>query len=241
MLDSAALMNIPQVPKDAKWAYSPSLGAAWMISAEDFMSSAKSVDYLKLRMTGGIKNSDARINGFFYYMNPYAYYGYYSWNESAWVTQGVRSSYGANPNLGYEKRKELNLGIEGSFLKEMLSFDANLFTSAYSDQITLVQTMYPNYYADFIPYKNYNEDLYKGAEIGLRFNRKFGDFQVVLDANALYSTSEVLIRDEVYDDAYQYRKGRPVDALFGLVADGFFMDEEDIAAHQFQASVRKAR
>jgi hypothetical protein len=95
--------------------------------------------------------------------------------------------------------------------------------------------MYPSYYTDFIPYENYNEDLYRGAEVGLRFNRIFGDFQVVVDANALYSTSKVLRRDEVYDDAYQYRKGRPVDALFGLVSDGFFMDEEDIAAHQFQA------
>lgn len=224
-----------KLPKNAKWAYSPSLGLAWMISSEDFMSRVKSVDYLKLRMTGGIKNSDVGINGFFYYMNPYDYYGYYSWNEAAWMTRGVRSTYGANPNLSYEKRKELNLGFEGSLFKEILSFDVNLFTSTYSDQITLVQTMYPSYYTDFIPYENYNEDLYRGAEAGLRFNRIFGDFQVVVDANALYSTSKVLKRDEVYDDAYQYRKGRPVDALFGLVADGFFMDEEDIAAHQFQA------
>jgi TonB-linked SusC/RagA family outer membrane protein len=236
MLDfSSSYEHSIKLPKNAKWAYSPSLGAAWMISSEDFMSSVSSVDYLKLRMTGGIKNSDVGINGFFYYMNPYDYYGYYSWNEAAWMTRGVRSTYGANPNLGYEKRKELNLGFEGSLFKEILSFDANLFTSTYSDQITLVQTMYPSYYTDFIPYENYNEDLYRGAEVGLRFNRIFGDFQVVVDANALYSTSKVLRRDEVYDDAYQYRKGRPVDALFGLVSDGFFMDEEDIAAHQFQA------
>jgi len=231
---SSAYVNSVKLPKNAKWAFSPSLGLAWMISSEDFMSPVKSLDYLKLKMTGGINKSDAGIDGFFLYMDPYDYSGYYSWNESAWVTQGVRSSYGGNLNLGYESRKELNVGIEGSLYNQMLSFDANIFTSVYSDQITLVQTMYPSYYTDFIPFENFNENAYKGAEIGLTFNRKFGDFQVVLGANALYTTSEVLKKDEVYADAYQYRKGRPVDALFGLVADGFFMDEDDIANHELQ-------
>lgn len=236
MIDfSSAYQNSVKLPQNAKWAFSPSLGLAWMMSSEDFMSSLKSVDYLKLRLTGGIINSDVGIDKFFYYMNPYSYTGYYSWNENAWMEQGVRSSYGGNPNLSYEKRKELNFGIEGSLFNHMLSFDANVFTSDYYDQITLVQTMYPSFYTDFIPYENFDENTYRGAEIGLTFDRKFGDFQVTLGANALYSTSEVLKKDEVYTDAYQYRKGRPVDAMFGLVADGFFTDENDIANHAFQA------
>lgn len=232
---SSAYVNSVKLPDNAKWAFSPSLGLAWIISSESFMSSIKSIDYLKLRLTGGINNSDAGIDGFFYYMNPYSYTGYYSWSERSWMTQGVRSNYGGNPDLGYEMRKELNLGIEGSFFNNMLGLDANIFTSVYSNQITLVQTMYPSFYSDFIPYKNFNENAYKGAEIGLTFNHKFGDFQVSLGANALYSTSEVLKKDEVYNDVYQYRKGRSVDALFGLVADGFFMDENDITNHEFQA------
>lgn len=232
---SSAYENSVKLPKDAKWAFSPSLGLAWLISSEDFMSSVKSVDYLKFKLTGGVMNSDAGINSFFYYMNPYSYSGYYSWNENAWMTQGVRSSYGGNPDLGYEKRKELNFGIEGSFFNQMLSLDANVFTSDYYNQVTLVQTLYPSYYSNFIPYENFNENAYTGAEIGLTFNQKFGDFKVTLGANTLYSTSEVMKKDEVYNDAYQYRKGRPVDALFGLVADGFFQDANDIATHAFQA------
>lgn len=232
---SSAYQNSVKLPKDAKWALSPSFGLGWMISSEDFMASASAVDYLKLRFSGGINKSDAGIDKFFYYMNPYSYTGYYSWSERAWMTQGVRSSYGGNPSLGYESRKELNLGLEGSFFNQLISVDANVFSSVYSDQVTLVQTMYPSFYADFIPYKNFNENAYKGAELGITLHRKIGDFQVDLGANALYSTSEVLRIDEVYNDAYQYRKGRPVDALFGLVADGFFMDNADIAGHELQA------
>lgn len=232
---SSAYENSVKLPKNAKWAYSPSLGLAWLMSSEDFMSSVKAIDYLKLRLTGGIINTDEGIDGYFYYMNPYAYSGYYSWNEGAWMTQGVKSSYGGNPNLGYETRKELNFGVEGSFFNQMITLDANLFTSEYSNQVTLVQTMYPSYYTDFIPYENFNNNAYRGAEIGLTFNQNFGDFKLTIGANALYSTSEVLKKDEVYNDAYQYRKGRPVDALFGLVADGFFSDDADIASHAYQA------
>ncbi|MDD2283876.1 MAG: SusC/RagA family TonB-linked outer membrane protein [Paludibacter sp.] len=236
MIDfSSSYDNSTKLPQNAKWAFSPSIGLAWMLSEEEFMSSVETLDYLKLRVSGGIRNSDAGINEFFYYLNPYSYYGYYSWNESAWVTQGVRSTYGGNPNLGYEKRKELNVGVEGSILNNMLSFDANIFSNLYSDQITQIQTMYPSFYVDFIPYMNYNTDAYRGAEVGLTFNRKFGDFRVIIGANALYSTSEVMKMDEVYDNDYQYRKGRSVDALFGLVADGFFEDENDVSNHDFQA------
>jgi hypothetical protein len=51
----------------------------------------------------------------------------------------------------------------------------------------------------------------------------------------MFVTSEVLIRDELYADDYQYRQGKPVNVIFGLESDGFFTSQADIDAHAFQA------
>jgi hypothetical protein len=62
----------------------------------------------------------------------------------------------------------------------------------------------------------------------LNVNKKFGDVELSLGANATYSNSKAT-RDELYVDQYQNRTGQPVDAIFGLVNAGFFTDQNDIA------------
>ena len=233
---SSSYVNSVKLPEKSRSAFSPSLGLAWVISSEDFMSSAEAIDYLKLRLTGGILNSDLGIGGFYYYLDRYDYSGSYSWNEqNSYLKQGVVSVYGGNETLKFETRKELNFGLEGSFFNQKLYLETNVFASSYYNQITRPQTMYPSFYSTFIPYQNFDDNAYRGAEVGLTYKQNVGNLQVVLGANALYSTSEVMKKDEIYADSYQYRKGRPVDASFGLVADGLFMDQEDIDNHATQA------
>ena len=232
---SSAWVNSVKLAPGARGALSPSLGLAWVVSSEDFMSSVSDVNYLKLRVSGGMINSDAGIDGFYYYDNKYGASGSYSWFEGSWSNNGTVSSNGGNLNLAYEKRKELNFGLEGLFFDSKLSVDANVFSSVYSDQITRPLTRYPSYFANFIPYENFDSNSYSGAELGLSYKQSLGDFTFVFGANALYATSEILKRDEIYANDYQYRVGHTVDARFGLVADGFFMDQADIDSHEIQA------
>jgi hypothetical protein len=180
-------------------------------------------------------NSDSGIDGFFYYDNRYGASGGFPWFEGSWSNNGTVSTNGGNTRLGFEKRKEYNVGVEGIFFNNKLSIDANIFMSEYFDQITRPLTTYPSYYANFIPYENFDGNAYRGAELGLSYTQKIGDLTFVLGANALYATSEILKRDEIYANEYQYRVGHPVDARFGLVADGFFMDQADIDSHDIQA------
>lgn len=232
---SGAYVNSVKLPEGNRGAFSPSLGLAWVLTSDESATSASAVNYMKLKVSAGRMNSDLGIDGFYYYDNRYGTSGSYSWFEGAWSNGGTVSSYGGNKNLGYEKREELNLGLEGIFFRNKLSVDANVFTSVYYDQITRPLTQYPSYYANFIPYENFDSNAYQGAELGLSLRQSIGDLNFVLGANALYMTSEVLKKDEIYANDYQYREGRPVDARFGLVADGFFMDQADIDNHQTQA------
>ncbi len=58
------MVNSVKLPEGNKMSLSPSLGLAWVISSEDFMSSLTFLDYLKLRASAGILRSDAGIDGF---------------------------------------------------------------------------------------------------------------------------------------------------------------------------------
>ncbi len=232
---SSAYVNSIKLPKGNRGAFSPSLGLAWIMSSENFMSSVSFVDYLKLKLSVGLINSDLGVDGFYYYDNAYTTSGSYSWNEGSWSNNGVISRYGGNNNLGFEKSKEINFGFESILFKNKLKVDANIFASNYYDQITRPTTRYPSYYTNFIPYENFDNNAYKGAELGVTCNQKIGDVKVTLGITALYANSKVIKKDEVYSNDYQYRKGHPVDAYFALEAEGFFKDENDIASHAVQA------
>ncbi len=85
-----------------------------------------------------------------------------------------------------------------------------------------------------MPWINYNEDRRSGFDFALSTNKKFGDFDVTLGFNGMVYSSEALKRDELYDEDYQYRKGRALDASYGYVCEGFFQDQTDIDNHARQ-------
>jgi TonB-linked SusC/RagA family outer membrane protein len=232
---SNAYVNSVKLPDATRRAFSPSLGLAWVMSSEEFMSAVTAINYLKLRVSGGIMNSDNGIGGYYYYDSPYIKTSGYAWDENSWSGSGVIARYGANPDLAYEKRKDFNFGFDCILLNRMLSVEANIFTSVYSDRVTRGLTVYPSFYSNYIPYINNDKTSYRGAELGLSFNKRLGDFSFVIGANGLYNDSKVVKKDEVWANSYQNRAGKPIDAIFGLVSAGFFKDQSDISGSPLQS------
>ncbi|MCL6102630.1 MAG: SusC/RagA family TonB-linked outer membrane protein [Bacteroidetes bacterium] len=231
---SGAYVNSTQLPAGNRGGFSPTLALAWVISKENFLSGNKAVDYLKLKGSAGIINSDMGLAGYYFYDNAYARSGGYTWADGAWGNSGTYSQRGANSGLGFEKREEINLGLEGQFFNRSVSLDANVFSMRISDKYTRRTNLYPSYYTDFIPYSNYGEDGYSGAELGLTYSKKIRDFSFDLGATAMGWNSKVITKDELYANDYLYRKGHPVDAIFGYQAEGLFQDKNDITNHAFQ-------
>ncbi len=232
---SSAYIISNKLPAGNRGAYSPSLGLAWLISSEDFMQSASAVDYLKLYLSAGILNTDVNIGGFFLHADRYGSSGSYQWYDGAFSRSGTVAVQGANPKLGFEKFRDINLGIDGQFYGGHLSASATVFHKTNYDLLARPQTIYPGFYSAFIPYENFGENVYQGFELGLLYKESIGNFRFELGANLLYNDSEIKIRDEVYDDAYRYRVGTPVDGRWGLEADGFFMDETEVENHAKQS------
>ncbi len=238
---SGAYVNSTQLAPGNRAGLAPTLGLAWVISNEKFLINSTSVDYLKLKASAGIVNTDLNLGNFFLYNNVYSYAGNtnygagnYTWADGAWGNTATTALQGANPNLSFEKRREINFGVEGYFFQHALGVEANVFNYRITDQFTRRTNSYPSEYINFVPYTNFGIDAYQGAELALTYSKKAGDFSYDLGFTAMYWDSKVIERDELYSDDYLYRKGRPVDAQFGLQADGFFQDAEDIKSSAFQ-------
>lgn len=232
---SGAYVNSVKLQPGNNKGFSPTLGLSWLVKSGDFLASARAIDFLKLRLSAGILNSDLPIGGFYYYDNRYTTSGSYAWNEGLRSRSGVMSSWPDNPGLGFTKRNEINLGAEGLFFKKTIGAEFNLFYDVYNGLVTRPATTFPSFYTDFIPYQNFGAENYKGVEFGVNFNKTIGDWKFYLGVNSLYITSKRTKVDEVYNNSYQYRQGQPVDATFGLEAMGLFKNQAEINSSPIQS------
>jgi TonB-linked SusC/RagA family outer membrane protein len=228
-------VNSTRLPEGNRAGFSPTVSLGWLLSAENFLAGAKAVNYLKLSTSAGVLNTDLDISGYYLYDNIYARGQSYSWNDAVQGTnQNTTSSFGASPNLSFPKRKEINASIEGAFFNNLLTLQTTFFKTLMDGLVTQRFSQYPNYFSTFIPYTNYNAQERTGFDVMLNIDKNVGNVQLNFGATATYTKSRVTKRDELYLDAYQNRAGKPVDAIFGLVSNGLFMDQNDINSNARQ-------
>ena len=72
---------------------------------------------------------------------------------------------------------------------------------------------------------NYNNNRRMGFDFSVNANKNFGEFDLSLGVSGTYYDTKITKRDEIYDDAYRYRKGKPVDGVWGLQSAGLFQSE----------------
>lgn len=226
---SAVVSNSTKLAPGHRAGFSPSLGIAWIVSNSDFWNTNDKVDFLKLKASAGILLTDMNFS-YYLYKDSYTIAGNYAYGD---ITGGYSNNIlyvdrMANEKLGYEKVKTLNIGLETAFFNRTLSLDVNAFFTRHDDQVTKRWSYYPAYISTLFPYENYNADRYSGIEVALTWNKRWNNFGLEAGLNAMYAASEVIERDEAYNNAYQYRKGQAVDAIFGLQHTGFFNNAGEI-------------
>ena len=126
--------------------------------------------------------------------------------------------------------------MHAALLERALTADFSFFTNKLTGGVILASNQMPSYFrvyypeSSFLPYINYNEDSRTGFDLALKYKKNFGDFGFQVGANLSYYTTNAAKRDDTnYADAYQYREGKAIDAIWGYECLGFFQDEADIA------------
>ena len=212
---------------DHRWNVSPTVGLAWLVSYEKVLESQNVVNFLKLRASFGMLNTD-NIPG-----NGY-------WNE----TVGGGNGYPINNNFGgdggwhegrlasvngtTEKAYKYNVGVDATLFKG-LTLTVDGFYERRSDIWVSSDGQNSAVLGATSPYVNAGIVDSWGTEIGANYCKKIGNVEFNLGGTFTYNRSKII---EMLEEpaAYDYTRstGNPVGQIFGLQAIGYFVDQADI-------------
>ena len=208
----------------AKWAFSPTIGLGYI-----FANNPDGIlNYGKARLSGGIQHTDyVPANGLWLA----------AWNNSHgqfWYGTNFQSSWGAfltqfpTDDFAQETAYKANFGTDLRIANALdVTFDVfyqqrrNILVSANSLNSAVVGIQ--SSYDDKGRVASY------GMELGLRYAKTFAN-GLNLNAGASFSTVKSEILEWIETPAYPNLSvvGGPADAERGLIALGFFKDQEDI-------------
>lgn len=221
-----------------KWAFSPTLSAAWVISKEKFMENVEWVNFLKLRGSAGIINVD-NLPGdevWSYYAQQYGTSGGTYPFDSGWNSSFGRSYLErvATTNLSHEKAYKYNVGMDAK-LFGCLDVTLDLWKEHRTNIWVTSEGKYSEIFGMEPPYENAGIVDSKGIEVGLDYSKKLGQVEFNVGGNFSLNKNEI---KEMLEEPRQYanlvQTGNPYGQLYGLEAIGFFKDEADIAASPTQ-------
>jgi len=218
-----------------------SVGGAWVISEENFMPDIKFLNYLKLRVQGGVAGNETYFPNL-YDVNrwsststtstttPYGFGPYttsptwFGTTTEAAVTRAYLSRTG-NPILTWEKRDEINAGFDAVLFNQKLNLGFTYYNWLADGAISQTTSNMP-YVAGYNgtrPYQNFNQTRYNAYGIDLSFTQNVGDLMITVGGNATTSKGIRVKYDEPnYRYDYQLRTGKESDAIFGYTCLGKF-------------------
>lgn len=215
-------------------AWSPSASIGWRISQEDFLKGSEAVNELMLSASYSKLHSDMDISDYYLYSANYTNGGWYSWAVGG--TSAAYPKRGENLDLTFVTREEFNVNLRGEFFNRMIGLDASFFIIKNDGLLVNNSVRFPSFFstyypeASFAPYINNNANRRTGFDFGVNFNKEFGEFALQVGVNGTYYDTKALKRDEIYENAYQYREGKPIDGIWGYRCEGFFATDEEAAA-----------
>ena len=178
-------------PKN-RWGHFGSVGVAWMISKENFMSNATWVDELKLKASWGTQGND-QIGTL-----PYLDFYSISYDPDTEEFSKVLSSKG-NPDLTWESQMLSNVGVEFDFFKNRLGGSIEYFNRTNKDMLFSI-TMPPSAGYQSIS-RNVGSITNNGLEIELYGTLvKTRNIEWEVNFNLTYIKSKVLSLPDIYKE-----------------------------------------
>ena len=228
-----------RLPEGDRAGVSPSVTLGWNLLRESFMENTP-FNELTLNVSYSDLKTDLGIDNYYMYQVAYQGGGWWDWNGGTGHS-AVQSKRGGSDSFSFLHRKEFSAGLHAALLERALTCDFSFFTNKMTGGLIEASSQLPSYFkvyypeSSFLPYINYNEDQRTGIELAVKYKKNFGDLGVEVGANLTHYTTKAAKRDDTgFADAYQYRQGQPLDAIWGYECLGFFQDQADIDASPVQ-------
>lgn len=223
----------------------PSASIGWKIDQEDFLKSSTSVSELKLRAGYGLTGIPPGGLGNYPYLSPV------NSNQSFYPIGNVAPGSGnasftnglTNPDLSWEKTKQLNIGVDLGLLQNKITVVAEVFKRKTDNLILTVPTAPSQGFQGVGTLANIGSMENKGAEVQLGYHKTAGEFKwditgvisVIRNKVLKLNTANATIpsgSDADFGGGDVFTNtvvGRPVQSFYGWVTDGIFKNAADVA------------
>lgn len=221
-----------------KWAKFPSAAIGWRISNEDFFKNldAAFIDNLKVRIGWGQIGNQNIPN--------YSYLSLITGGNSRRYTigetplQGYSPSSVGNPDIKWETVEQTNIGLDAGFFGDRLSMSADYYTKETKDMLLSVPLpYYLGYPAN--PWSNEGSIKNSGIELQLNYRNSISAFRYDVGLNFTTIKNEVISLGSggaIFGGQSRMglvtktEKGHPIGSFYGLVMDGIFQNDDEVAA-----------
>jgi TonB-linked SusC/RagA family outer membrane protein len=231
------------------------LGAAWVMSDENFLSNVVWLNSLKLRGAWGVTGNDA-INGNVNYTTlgggpGSTFYDINGTNTSA-ITGYSVTQFGLP--VVWEKQKQYNIGLDGVLLRNRLEFSFDVYQRKNKD--FLFQIQQPGTAGLFgtavgPPYYNLGQISNKGYEFSITWRDRIGsNWKYDINTNLTFNKNNI---DELAENlgltsffpaipetrigpVVRNEVGHPMSTFYGYTLDGIFQSDAEAAASTQQGA-----
>lgn len=216
--------------KDGRWGFFPSFSTGWRISEEPFMENQDWLQNLKLRGSFGVLGNQNIGN--YPYQNVLSLSPRYSFGGA--LASGARLTDLSNENITWETTAVTDIGLDLTVLKGQLSVTVDYFNKVTSD--ILYNTTASVVLGLGTPVVNAGEVKNTGFEVYIDYRTHIGDLNLGFSPNFSYTKNQVTkLNDGLQQDISRgLFVGQPINSTYGYVADGLFVDDQDVANYPDQ-------
>ena len=225
-----------------RYGFFPTFGLSWNLSEESFIKNRYNwIDFLKLRASYG--QSGNLAGGPFQYLSAYQLGSGAVFTSSGTpkATQGVFESGQPNPNITWERQKQLDVGIEGSLWQGKLTFDIDYFHQERNNMLVTRQITAPSEYGISLSQENYGIMSNQGIDLTLGTSQTLSNgMRLGVKAILSYARNKLLRVDELatsYNNLNTRQTGRSLGTPFGYVALGYFTTNDFNANGSLKAGI----
>ncbi|MCR8560034.1 TonB-dependent receptor [Mucilaginibacter sp. BJC16-A38] len=234
-----------------KYANFPAVSAGWNISQEDFMKDNKTISELKLRGGYGVTGVNPNSLGNYPYLSPVQLDGAFYpigngsiGNANSSYTNGL-----TNPNLNWEKTKQLNFGVDLGLLNNKITIVAEYYRRQTDNLILNVPTPPSQGFQGSGSLQNIASMRNTGIELQVGYHKTSGDFKYDITGLisgvrnkvlALQTATASLPSGSDADfgggDAFTNTTvGQSIQYFYGWIKQGIFQNQAQIDALNAQA------
>jgi TonB-linked SusC/RagA family outer membrane protein len=222
--------------KDRRWGAFPSASVGWRVTQEKFMQNQKFISNLKLRLSYGLTGRTP--SGFYDAIPSIQNFNYTLGTGSGVKVVGATQGTFGNTELGWEKTKELDFGIDLGILEGRITLETDLYKRLTTD--LLLANPIPGINGFTTTTTNLGKVSNKGIEFSLNTRNLIGAFKWETRLN--YSKN--INRVEELGDMTQLplvtsskgmwfltQVGKPIGLFYGYKQTGVWQSTAEIAAN----------